>query len=49
MFKAAKIHMARARRFVTTAKALKGFSRKSMIEYLELAEQQLVMVELYIK
>jgi hypothetical protein len=49
MFQAAKIHMDKARRYLLTAKALKGFNKDAMRDYIGLAEEQLMLVELYIK
>jgi hypothetical protein len=49
MFQAARKHLDKARRHLNTAIALKGFSRKAMMDQLRLAETQLVMAELFIK
>lgn len=49
MFQAARIHMDKARRHLRTAKALKGFNEEAMRDYISLAEEQLMLVELYIK
>ena len=49
MFTAAEICLKEARNLIASAKVLKGFSKISMLEYLEKAETKLTMAELYIK
>ena len=49
MFTAAKLAIEEARKLVKTAKALKGFSKSAMREYIKKAETKLTMAELYIK
>jgi len=49
MFSAAKASIDQARKYIETARALTGFSKSAKLEYLELAEQKLLMAELYVK
>ena len=49
MFSAAKASIDQARKYIETARALTGFSKSAKAEYLKLAEQQILMAELYIK
>ncbi len=49
MFVAAEMCLKQARNLIAGAKVLKDFSRKEMLEYLEMAETKLIMAELYIK
>ena len=49
MFSAAKASIDQARKYIDTARALVGFSKRAKLEYLKLAEQKLLMAELYVK
>ena len=49
MFTAAITHIEQARKYIATAKAYKRAFPKVCEEYIEAAEKQLVLAELYIK